>query len=61
MSRPSQTCLTLLLIPLISDRGTTPRLVRQMIEKQYNLESGTLDAPEYKSAIKAATAAAVVR
>ncbi|EMD38971.1 hypothetical protein CERSUDRAFT_72222 [Gelatoporia subvermispora B] len=38
----------------------TPRLVRSEVEKRMGLDSGTLDAPEYKKAIKDAAATAVV-
>ncbi|KAF8159358.1 hypothetical protein B0H34DRAFT_400510 [Crassisporium funariophilum] len=37
----------------------TPRLVRQAVEKQFGLEEGALDVSEYKSAVKAATSAAL--
>ena len=36
----------------ISLRELTPRLIRQTIEKQFGLEETSLDASEYKSAIK---------
>lgn len=41
-------------------RELTPRLIRQMIEKQLGLEEASLDASEYKSAIKDATTSALV-
>ncbi|KIM44400.1 hypothetical protein M413DRAFT_442384 [Hebeloma cylindrosporum] len=37
----------------------TPRIIRQTVEKEFSLDDGTLDAPEYKRAIKAATKAAL--
>ncbi|KAF8202417.1 hypothetical protein BJ912DRAFT_1053607 [Pholiota molesta] len=40
-------------------RDFTPRLIRQTIEKQFKLEEGTLDASEFKSALKAATKYAI--
>ena len=41
-------------------RDFTPRLIRQTIEKQLGLEEASLDASEYKSAIKLATKSALV-
>ena len=41
-------------------RELTPRLIRQKIEKQLGLEEASLDASEYKSAIKTAAKSAVV-
>ena len=45
---------------LFSLRELTPRLIRQTIEKQLGLEEASLDASEYKSAIKSAAKSAVV-
>ena len=42
-------------------RHFTPRLVRATLEEQFQLDEGTLGIAEYKSAIKAATKAALVR
>lgn len=38
----------------------TPRQIRQRVEKQLELDEGTLDAKEYRDAVKAATAEAIV-
>lgn len=46
---------------LCNYRDFTPRIIRQTIEKDFSLEDGALDAPEYKQAIKTATKAALVR
>ena len=46
--------------PLLFHRTLTPRLIRQTIEKQLGLEEASLDASEYKSAIKSATKSALV-
>lgn len=45
---------------LFLTRELTPRLIRQKIEKQLGLEEASLDASEYKSAIKFAARSAVV-
>jgi hypothetical protein len=37
----------------------TPRIIREETEKRFSLDPGTLDAPEYKKAIKEAISAAV--
>lgn len=42
------------------DRRFTPRLVRSTLEEQFQLDEGTLGDAEFKSAIKAATKAALV-
>ena len=41
-------------------RTLTPRVIRQTIEKQLGLEETSLDASEYKSAIKSAAKSALV-
>ena len=41
-------------------RTLTPRLIRHEIEKQFELEAGTLVAPEYKGPLKGAVADALV-
>lgn len=38
----------------------TPRLIRQRVEAQLELEEGSLDAKEYRDAVKVATAEAIV-
>ena len=42
-------------------REYTPRIVRQKIEEELSLESGILDAKEYKTAVKDALTGALVR
>jgi hypothetical protein len=42
------------------NREFTPRLVRSTLEEQFHLDEGTLGTSEYKSAINAATKAALV-
>lgn len=46
---------------LVNYRDFTARIVRQTVEKDFSLDHGTLDAPEYKEAIKAAMKSALVR